>query len=332
MYRFPLVLRRSAVFKQPLHFSLRSISHQNVETKQWTKTLADLETHEHVEEVNLDRTMLTRMHPGATMDQLKSVQISHHTPECLTDLVAKKVLHLIRFGFDLMTGYHHVPEGQENNPKYIMTREKWLQRFIFLESIAGVPGMVGGVVRHLHSLRLLRKDRAWIETLLDEAYNERMHLITFLDVYKPGFVMRALLLGAQGVFFNMFFFAYLMFPRVCHRFVGYLEEEAVVTYTRCINDIEEGRLEEWKHESAPRIAKKYWKMNEDATMLDLIYYVRADESKHREVNHTFGNLDQKLDRNPYALRVNCDKTERLQPKNDFSYSKPEGWKRHEIAA
>jgi hypothetical protein len=38
-------------------------------------------------------------------------------------------------------------------------------RFIFLESIAGVPGMVAGMLRHLHSLRRLKRDNGWIETL-----------------------------------------------------------------------------------------------------------------------------------------------------------------------
>lgn len=343
MIQLPLVLRRSSAFAQTTRFPAyishhnhhhrrRFISHQSVEKKVWTKTLADLKTVEETDHADSNRAMLTRFHPGATMDQLKAIEVSHHVPECLSDKVAQKVLQAIRLGFDLVTGYHHVPEGQENNPKYIMTREKWLERFVFLESVAGVPGMVGGMVRHLHSLRLLRRDRAWIETLLDEAYNERMHLITFLKIYQPGFAMRALLLGAQGVFFNLFFFAYLIAPRVCHRFVGYLEEEAVVTYTRCIKDIEEGRLEEWKTEPAPQLAKTYWKMGDNATIRDLIYYVRADESKHREVNHTFGNLDQRLDRNPYALRVECEETARPQPSNDLSYSKPEGWKRHEIAA
>lgn len=41
--------------------------------------------------------------------------------------------------------------------------------------------------------------------------------------------MRALLLGAQGVFFNAFFLSYLFWPSACHRFVGALEEEAVHT-------------------------------------------------------------------------------------------------------
>ena len=37
-----------------------------------------------------------------------------------------------------------------------------------------------------------------------------------------------------GMFLSMFWIAYLISPRFCHRFVGYLEEEAVRTYTHCI--------------------------------------------------------------------------------------------------
>ena len=81
--------------------------------------------------------------------------------------------------------------------------------------------------------------------MLEEAYNERMHLITFMTMAEPGWFMKIMVLGAQGVFFNAMFIAYLISPRTCHRFVGYLEEEAVRTYTYAIQDIEEGRLPEW---------------------------------------------------------------------------------------
>jgi hypothetical protein len=43
---------------------------------------------------------------------------------------------------------------------------------------------------------------------------------------EPGWFMRVMVLAAQGVFFNAFFVSYLISPRICHRFVGYLEEEA----------------------------------------------------------------------------------------------------------
>ena len=67
--------------------------------------------------------------------------------------------------------------------------------------------------------------------------------------------MRLMVLGAQGVFFNGFFIAYLLSPRTAHRFVGYIEEEAVITYTREIQDIESGKLAEWAKMEAPDIGE-----------------------------------------------------------------------------
>ena len=93
------------------------------------------------------------------------------------------------------------------------------------------------------------------------------------------------------------FFSYLLSPATCHRFVGYLEEEAVYTYSRIIKDIEAGKLPEWSDPNykIPDIAINYWQMPEGKrTMRDLMLYVRADEAKHREVNHTLGNLEQNV--------------------------------------
>ena len=63
-------------------------------------------------------------------------------------------------------------------------------RAVVLETVAAVPGMVGGALQHLQSLRLLEGDHGWIRTLLDEAENERMHLMSFIRLhcwrrYKP---------------------------------------------------------------------------------------------------------------------------------------------------
>ena len=105
----------------------------------------------------------------------------------------------------------------ENAPKPIqMTEKAWMLRIIFLETLAGVPGMVGGMCRHLKSLRKLEKEGRWIETLLEEAENERMHLMTFMQIKKPGLLTRMAVVGAQGVFCNAFFLAYLMYPPPPH--------------------------------------------------------------------------------------------------------------------
>lgn len=58
--------------------------------------------------------------------------------------------------------------------------------------------MVGGMTRHLHSLRGMRRDYGWIHTLLEEAENERMHLMTFLELKKPTWLQRLFVVLAQG--------------------------------------------------------------------------------------------------------------------------------------
>jgi hypothetical protein len=139
--------------------------------------------------------------------------------------------------------------------------------------------MVAGMLRHLGSLRRLKRDNGWIETLLEESYNERMHLLTFMKMCEPGWFMKTMIIGAQGVFFNGMFLTYLVSPKICHRFVGYLEEEAVHTYTRCIQEIEKGDLPKWSDPkfNIPDIAVSYWRMPEGKrTMRDLILYIRAD--------------------------------------------------------
>ncbi|ODV91473.1 hypothetical protein CANCADRAFT_23633 [Tortispora caseinolytica NRRL Y-17796] len=266
------------------------------------------------------------VHPIYTREQIEAIDVAHREAKTFRDRFALTAIRMIRSTFDFATGYKHPPPGHEADKKFEMTPELWLRRFLFLESIAGVPGMVGGMVRHLQSLRILRRDNAWIETLLEEAYNERMHLLTFMQLTKPGWFMRLMLLGGQGVFFNLFFVSYLISPRTCHRFVGYLEEEAIITYTRCLKDIAAGRIPEWKTEGVPQIAKKYWRLDDNATMEDLIYYVRADEAKHREVNHTLANL-KPSDPNPFVIHtVHNDN----QPSKSLKTYNPIGWERKDV--
>lgn len=170
-----------------------------------------------------------------------------------------------------------------------MTERQYLIRNIFLETIAGVPGIVAGMMRHLYSLRAMRRDHGWMETLLEESVNERMHLLTFLKMAEPGWFMRTMVMGAQGIFFTAYTLCYTISPRTCHRFVGYLEEEAIITYTRQIEDLDRGKLPLWARSKAPDLAIKYWDMPEGhQSIRDLLLYIRADEAKHREVNHTFG--------------------------------------------
>ncbi|KAJ5748586.1 uncharacterized protein N7511_010282 [Penicillium nucicola] len=243
-------------------------------------------------------------HPIYSKEQILAVHPSHRQADTWQDKTALTSVRFLRWGMDLVSGYRSHPSTQNTHSKNnIMTEQKWITRFIFLESVAGVPGMVAGMLRHLKSIRRMRRDHGWIETLLEEAYNERMHLLTFLKLASPGPLMRLMVLGAQCTFFSGFSLAYLISPQICHRFVGYLEEEAVITYTRAIEDLENGHLPAWEALQAPAMAVKYWSMPEgQRCMRSLLLYVRADEAKHRDVNHTLGNLDQNLDPNPFSAK------------------------------
>ena len=106
--------------------------------------------------------------------------------------------------------------------------------------------------------------------------------MTFLEVTQPRWWERALVVAAQGVFFNAYFVGYLVSPKFAHRFVGYLEEEAVHSYTEYLKDLEAGKIE---NTPAPAIAIDYWRLPADATLKDVVTVVRADEAHHRDANH-----------------------------------------------
>jgi len=96
----------------------------------------------------------------------------------------------------------------------------------------------------------------------------------------------------QAFFFNFYTLMYFFSPKFSHRFVGYLEEEAVHTYTECIRMIDEGKLPLWKGKNAPEFAKEYYGLDESAKMRDVLLNVRADEAVHRSVNHYFSDIPQ----------------------------------------
>jgi ubiquinol oxidase len=165
-------------------------------------------------------------------------------------------------------------------------RKRYGHRAVVLETVAAVPGMVGGMLQHLKALRHIRDDQGWIKELLDEAENERMHLMTFVQVAQPSRFERGLIMIAQAVFFCTYFVMYLLFPRTAHRFVGYLEEEAVISYTGYLEEIDAGTVE---NVAAPQSAIDYWGLAQDAQLRDVVIAVRQDEAKHRDVNHSFAD-------------------------------------------
>src|SRR3990167_561137 len=164
--------------------------------------------------------------------------------------------------------------------------KRYGHRAIVLETVAAVPGMVGAMATHLQCLRRFVDDDGWIRTLMEEAENERMHLMTFIELARPTTLERLLILVAQWGFYLGFFFLYLVSRRTAHRLVGYFEEEAVLSYTLYLAEIDAGRV---PNVAAPSVARRYWKLADDATLRDVVLGVRADEAHTRDVNHGLAN-------------------------------------------
>ena len=158
---------------------------------------------------------------------------------------------------------HHVPSGFSDHFALGFTKvlrwgadtffaKRYGHRAIVLETVAAVPGMVGATIQHLNSLRRMVDDDGWIRTLMEEAENERMHLMTFIEIAKPTLFERIVVMAAQWIFYVGFFLLYLISSRTAHRVVGYFEEEAVISYTFYLQEIDEGRS---PNVPAPAIAK-----------------------------------------------------------------------------
>jgi len=159
-----------------------------------------------------------------------------------------------------------------------------------------------------------------------------------MTLRQPSWFFRAIILGAQGVYYNLFCTS-LYFPIFILSLKMWFDRQSFHIYsrlghviglsviwkkrqfshsafesppfkqfpyppssTRCIQEIEGGRLPEWSSKPAPQIAIDYWRLAPDAKLLDVIYAVRSDESTHRFVNHSLANLDTNTDINPFALR------------------------------
>jgi len=171
--------------------------------------------------------------------------MEHHTPVNLSDRVARGFTKSLRFIADTFFA------------------KRYGHRAVILETVAAVPGMVAGMWTHLKSLRQMRTGYGpKIRTLLGEAENERMHLMTFIEISKPNLFERVVVLIAQAVFWHVYFVIYVFFPRTVHR----------------IDNI-----------AAPKIAIDYWKLPADATLRDVVIAVRKDEEEHRDVNHAYAD-------------------------------------------
>lgn len=202
-----------------------------------------------------------------TLTELKNINYEkgkHKIPTKVSDYIAESLVKFFRSFADLYF------------------QKRYIDRVIIIETVAAIPGIVGGLYQHLFSLRNCVDSGEKIQQLLREAENERQHFLAFTAIKKPNLLDSFLIKFGQAFFFNFYMVFYGLFPKTAHRFVGYLEEEAIISYDVFEQEILKGNIE---NVPAPNIAINYWKLPENARLLDLVRAVRADEAQHRDANH-----------------------------------------------
>jgi ubiquinol oxidase len=207
------------------------------------------------------------------VDLAHAPAIEHHAPGVFGDRLALALCKVLRLGADMLF------------------QRRYLHRAVVLETVAAVPGMVGATLQHLRSLRVMRGRADMVRVLMEEAENERMHLMAFVEICQPTLFERLLILVAQGLFFNFFFALYIASPAIAHRMVGYFEEAAVVSYTRFLAAIDAGEI---ANLDIPAFARDYWQLGASARLRELVIAVRHDEAGHRDVNHQLAFIERCL--------------------------------------
>ena len=139
-------------------------------------------------------------------NRMKTFDIKH-VPQNASDTILQKMVRVAYHGFNFVTGYNHV-DPPTSAIGY---------RLIILESVAGVPGMLGGMFRHFRSLRQLERDHGFIFTLLEEAENERMHLIVCISFFEAGPLTRCIVQAGQVALTPFLAGLYMIRPQYARR-------------------------------------------------------------------------------------------------------------------
>jgi hypothetical protein len=256
---------------------------------------------------------------GEVEERMKTADMKH-VPQNTADTVLQKMVRVAYHAFNFMTGYDHA-DPPTSAIGY---------RLIILESVAGVPGMLGGMFRHFRSLRQLERDHGFIFTLLEEAENERMHLIVCMSFFEAGPVTRFIVQGGQIALTPFLAGLYMVRPQLLHRFVGYLEETAVHTYTNIVDMTNTPGTKlntAWKDTPAPQAAIEYWRLPPDAMWVDCLKRMLADESHHRDVNHAMASMTTEQmfgEANPFIHEHKADYEEAVKRRTEAVLKKALG--------
>jgi ubiquinol oxidase len=190
----------------------------------------------------------------------------HHVPNTVADRIA---LGVVRGGISVAGA---------------LFGRRYGDRVVVLETVAAVPPMVAATLLHLKCLRRMLDDHGWVRTFMDEAENQRVHLMSFIALAKPRVWERVLIAITQAAFYNAYFVLYLISARTAHRLAGYFAEQAVRGYSEYLIRLESN---DQGHQAAPASAIDYWDLPQDADVTDMILAMREDEAIHRDLHHAF---------------------------------------------
>jgi len=227
-------------------------------------------------------TLKNHVWSDAEIQKRFETRFDHVAPEGWMDKATYWILRGVYSAFNFMTRF------DKNDP----SPSSMKFRLILLESVAGVPPFIMGGYRHFRSLRNMSYDGGRIFTHMEEAENERMHLIICMQLFEAAWYTKAAVVVAQILITPFCWFFCLLNPRYLNRFVGYLEELACETYGTVLEHISnpEKQLHVWNEMKAPPVAIQYYDLEEGATWPDTLKRIYADETMHRDVNHTFAGI------------------------------------------
>ena len=163
----------------------------------------------------------------------------HHQPRRFSDRFALAVVKSARLAADALFD------------------DRYGHRAVLLETVAAVPGMVAASLLHLKCLRRMIDDNGWIRTMMDEAENQRAHLMVFVQIARPSLPERLLILFAQGLVYNTFFLHLSRLSGDGPEVTAYAAEDAVRGYTQYLAGLESGQYENMP---APPLSLAYWNL------------------------------------------------------------------------
>jgi len=185
---------------------------------------------------------------------------------------------------DKMSGYEKEEKG----------KSVWLSKMVLTGMFLPNPLLAGSLVYHTKAVMNPGRDVGTVTRYMTHSDNLRMSFTALLEMKCPNIFYRMATVTFQTL--DLFFWAIFMFPapRISHRSLAYMLEDAIHVYNRCIEEIDRPNsdIAEWKNEQAPKFAIDYWNLSTGASVRDMLVAIREDKLKHLVANHTLASISR----------------------------------------